>query len=359
MIVPAAACAVLAIVGAVVVAETWTSGTPAPHVAKPMPNPPQVEGKCWDEQPFPKPAEAPELLHLIPTPSGMTLYPELDAEIACSDHTHPLVTFLKRAATGPEGTLSAALTVTALDGSPQEIAELEVLDNLSPGEDPKSARIRLPKSTPITVRGRPGLLIKQRVLEWQEPGGQWWRVTGSGLTSDQLVVLAAGLTLDRDTMTWPTAAQQGFEALPIPALPQGKTVHRWLNLYYTEPGLDLESVVVSVGLEQPWQLLISGMKMPVRLLDVNGQAGVLTENGTLWDMNVPMHDAKTNKSLTQQQINALPSRPLVLLETKNGQQVNISGRVSAPELLAVAEQLKVASADDPRLAHANDPPDHR
>jgi hypothetical protein len=112
----------------------------------------------------------------------------------------------------------------------------------------------------------------------------------------------------------------------------------------TGSGLTSDQLVaLAVGLELPWQLLISNMNMPVRLFDVNGQAGVFAENGTLLDLSLPVYDPKTNKLLTQQQIDALPSRPLVMLETKNGQQVNIFGRISAPELLAVAEQLTVAS----------------
>jgi hypothetical protein len=201
---------------------------------------------------------------------------ELGRELWCSDGTHPVVTFVRPSDSGKEGTISAAVTVIRLDDSPEKLAEWP---NVKARFDPPDEK---PATKPVTVRGRPGTLVDDRTATWPEPGGDYWRVSGSGVEGADLLSIAEALTLNGTDASWPAAGAEGFEILAVPQVHReehGLQPYNWVE--YDDKGCDMcLSLTVSPGLD-PWQGSITELRMPVRLVDVNGQPGVLAENGVV------------------------------------------------------------------------------
>jgi hypothetical protein len=298
LIVPAAALAVaVAVTGVTVGVRTWDE--PAPHRAEPaVPAVTATAGTdqaCLDGGGTVSAAEEEELAYSPPVPAGYTeSRPELGRQKWCSNGIHPVVSFVQRSSKGPDGTLSAAVTVSRLDASPEELAEWPNV----------KARTETPRKKPpvaaVSVRSQPGVLQSDRILTWREPDGRYWSVTGSGVTGTVLVSIADDLELGADSgpkpgqvepgsagepaaVDWPGASDEDFERIEVPAdtRQEGASTPYWMVIYERPRcGACFLSLEVSRS-SDPWAGLLAELRMPIRLVDVNGEPGVLAEHGSL------------------------------------------------------------------------------
>jgi hypothetical protein len=188
--------------------------------------------------------------------------------------------------------------------------------------------------TAVTVRSGPGELANGRVLTWKEPDGQYWSVSGSGLASEELISIASDLKLTASAVEWPQAEAGKFERIDVPA--DNRTEHS--DIPYSSTLLDRPGCGGSCyfGLEMsrgadPWPGFLADLRMPIRLVDLNGRLGVLAEHGEV--VVEPGQDAAVEEKH--------PTR-FVYGQTENGIPfvLSESGQGSA-DLLKIARSLRL------------------
>lgn len=332
VIVPAAALAVTAAVGgAAVVTGTWGDplGVADPAAPVGVDAAPRKAPDC-DNARRVSPTAGDGLRYLRAAPVGWTYTSWLNEVKYCSDDTDPMVSFVRQTA---NGTVTAALTVWRslppnIGADPEGVANGTADTSPTDGDD--VGTVMNPLSSPVSVRSRPGRLIRNDTLTWIEPGGQRWAVTGSGLTPGQLTDIASGLVLDQGSVSWSNAAAQGFDRLSIPRAKELKEASwqpKWYVCYEAE---DPGECTLSVEVDRqrlPWQAWLSQPTghRPVRLVEVNGRLGMLTDNGAA-------------------------TAGILQTSTADGAQVFLMGSVpAASTLVGFAEQLKQVAADDPLI----------
>jgi hypothetical protein len=338
MVLPAAALAA-AVAASTVLTGFWESDRPvAPAGSGATQSTTILDCSVGKDQSI-APARAKDLLYLAAAPTGWRLESgTLNQERYCSDGIRPVVSFVKRSTTGPTGTVSGAITVSRLMEDPKTLQDREDARMGGPGSTVQRAEV-----TNVTVRSGAGWLTRgTNTLVWQEPNGGYWSMVGSGVTADQLVSIAADLTLGKASASWPKAADHGFERLAVPSVPEPKEESRvrfWSVSYRlgTASGPvnpdDYLGLLVGTSLN-PWQAAVGEFPMPVRLVTVNGRAGVFVADRT---------DAEGTYS---------PGR--LLTDDGQGAQVSITGNPPSG-LIGFANQLKRVEADDPRIRSLGHP----
>jgi hypothetical protein len=154
-----------------------------------------------------------------------------------------------------------------------------------------------------------------------------------------LISIAAGLKLSGSTVSWPAAAAQGFTRLNVPYVkPAMKHPDMFWALAYRKKDCHKCSLSLDVfpGTQQdqhPWQAYLGTLRMPARLVTVDGRPGLLSEHGTFQDPGDKTgHELRT---LTADGANVW------IIEDITGQRT---------DLVAWAQQLRKTAPDDPRIA---------
>jgi hypothetical protein len=329
---------VAAILGSTVVARRLSgSDTPKPattHDTRPQ----DGNAQCVSSGTTISRKQGKDLLYLAPTPAGFTspAY-TLENGNSCYMGRDAIASFYRATDGAPTGTFDAAVTVWHLADSPEKLAKWP---NVSWRV---SSQTGLPtrKAVPVTVGGRPGELTGHRLLNWQASDGQYWSMTGSGLTGDQLIAIGAALELKGTTVSWPEAGAKGFTRLDVPAQPRIKySRDMFFEVEYKKKNcrctLHLVVIPQAEQDQHPWQAQLGQVGLPARLVTVDGRPGLLTEHGEV--------QAPGNKTGHELRTLTADGTNLWVIE-------NITGKRT--DLVAWAQGIKKVSPDDPRLARLN------
>jgi len=218
----------------------------------------------------------------------------------------------------PGGVVRRAVTVWGPDASD--------LDFFSGGQRADAS----PTQRSVAVRGAAGKLEEtgygprdQQTLGWTEPGsGQRWIATSVGLSGDELVSLAASLSVDPGRVALSQPATWGFHSgNRQPASAAGEQV-QWNVDYQPDAGAAPDSdISVTVRREDLLASLSTGVAGN-RLSDNNGRASV---------------------AFTQGIVN------FVEIQIAPGVMVQLSGPVSADRLERLGASLQPAASDDARI----------
>jgi hypothetical protein len=271
--------------------------------------------------------------YLLPSvPAGWTYTSDLQQHRYCVEGskefvgndevlgTDPVVGFVKQQAGG---------TVTAV---------LTVFRSLAPFTGPDQEGVangtaRNPASSAVTVRSRPGRLIRKDTLTWVEPDGQRWSVSSNGVSVAELTAFVDGLVLRGRSVAQPDALGKGYERLTIPRLVAPKT-NSWQYEWWVD--YTLGTGTLGLGVTQgggPWQARLPSLAResgPVRLVEVAGRPGVVLNE-----------DAKDSTML--------------FTTVANGAQLFLKGTFPAKTgPVELVEQLKSVPPGDP-LIHAPAP----